>query len=651
MRDSIKNIVQNLHYDKAATLLVQVWVHNSATIIWDDQISAPAMINMASKQVYVNPTAVGEMVEDVMTRVPKHQLEPFIIRRSDTLEENLVHITVLFLLLHEISHNLYSPTVEMMMAAFAASSVPEKLNAFSSNITEDSFIQAEHQKEYPGAEYRIAWKFGQMFYQGDLNSYEKTLNDPQALARDPVYQLLYYFILRAYNELEPRVIRLFDSPVLPWQSDTIELFDQAQHTSDTETRLKTTLKFAELVMRDLKNSPQVQQALKKGGGDPQSGNNPQQGAGPGQQQNSNQAPNGANGANGAGGDSKQQGSNKQQSAANGQSTNAASEANGSGSTSAGSQAQTLKEAVEKAAEKLNAKLGEKEYNKNRTKANQQTLQKRAQSHSAAIGAQAMGIRRKELQDQYSRMPEWAMTLYEDCALQWAKIFNQTDYTLHGLDEGDIDPLLITEWYAEKNHRIFCQDVHVRQGKNIQAIFILDHSGSMGRSASSRFGACAHTLAAMCHAFDEAKIKSTIFDFGSDVCLLKTVDEVPELVGNESNILNALQTSSTGGGTDPSRAWEAIRDDPAFANEDEKIVFFLTDGEMGSSLIEETVQKTIQELTDRGHWFFVSIGLDFNERETANLARFTAPGVVKAYTTDELSSKLGEDIFELVTEFI
>ena len=81
------------------------------------------------------------------------------------------------------------------------------------------------------------------------------------------------------------------------------------------------------------------------------------------------------------------------------------------------------------------------------------------------------------------------------------------------------------------------------------------------------------------------------------------------------------------------------------------MFFLTDGEMGSTSIEKTVQQTIEELTERGHWLIVSIGIDFSEQETANLARFTAPGIVKAYTTDELSSKLGEDIFDLITEFI
>lgn len=641
----IERAVRNLINNSELTLLMRLWIHSQATVGWSTKISAPAQIDMGSKQVTMNPQLVGAMVADVMERTQRAALEAFRTERFSTLEGTLVTMTGQYLLLHEIGHHRYSPTVDMLTAALKNSSVPQGLSAFCSNVVEDSFIQVEFQKDFPGSEYRRIWQYGQMYYDGNLEGYDKTLKDPTAMAQDPIYHMLYYFILRAYNELEPKVIRLFDSPVLPWQPDTLQIFDQAQHTVDTATRLKTTMQFAELVMRDLKQSPEVQQAIQQ-----QKKQKQNQGQGQGQGQGSGQGQQSdGNGTEQNGGEAPQnQQAGQAQGQAQGQS-NGKSQQSGSGGASVGN----LDEAVNQATEQLNRQLGETNQPKqSRTDANKTACQKRAKTHSAAIGAQAMGIRRKELPNECAELSSKAMALYEDCSIQWAKLFNQSDYTIHGLDEGEVDPALVTEWFTEKNHRIFCQDVRVRQGKNIQVIFILDHSGSMGGyRLGSRFSLCANTLAAMCHAFDEAKIESTIFDFGTHVCLVKTVDEAPELNGRSSNVLRGLQDSGSGGGTDPSRAWESIREDPAFANEDEKIVFFLTDGEMGSTSIEKTVQQTIEELTERGHWLVVSIGIDFSEQETANLARFTAPGIVKAYTTDELSSKLGEDIFDLITEFI
>lgn len=642
---AIECAVLSLINNSELTLLMRLWIHSQATVGWSTEISAPAQIDMGSKQVTINPQLVGAMVADVMQRAQPAALEAFRTDRYSTLESTLVTMTGEYLLLHEIGHHRYSPTVDMLTAVLANTPVPQGLSAFCSNVVEDSFIQVEFQKDFPGSEYRRIWRYGQLYYDGDLEGYEKTLKDPQVMSQDPVYRMLYYFILRAYNELEPKVIRLFDSPVLPWQPDTLAVFDQAQHTVDTTTRLKTTMRFAELVMRDLKQSPEVQQALQQ---QEQQG----QGQGPGQGQGQDRGQGSGQGAQSNGGSAGQNGraapQNQQSGQAQGQSGSKSKQSSGGGAG-----AGNLDEAVNQATEQLNRQLGEtNQPRQNRTDANKAALQRRAKTHNASIGAQAMGIRRKELPNEYAELSSKAMALYEDCSIQWAKLFNQSDYTIHGLDEGEVDPALVTEWFTEKNHRIFCQDVRVRQGKNIQVIFILDHSGSMGGyRLGSRFSLCANTLAAMCHAFDEAKIQSTIFDFGTHVCLVKTSDETPELNGRSSNVLRALQDSGSGGGTDPSRAWEAIREDPAFAGEDEKVVFFLTDGEMGSASIEKTVQQTIEELTERGHWLVVSIGIDFSEQETANLARFTAPGIVKAYTTDELSSKLGEDIFDLITEFI
>lgn len=654
--DRIKCAVRNLRYDSTLNTMVRVWIHNTAELRWDSSISAPAQINMESREVSINPEMLGGMVEQVLTENPGKFCPP--LRKS--VEELLVELTSKYLLLHEIGHDLYSPSAEAMARALQNSTTPQQLLAFCSNIVEDSFIQVEFQKEYPGSDYREAFRFGQLYYQGDLTGYDKAINDPVTLMMgDPVYQMLYYFILRAYNELAPKVIRLFDSKLLPWQEDTLAMFDQAQHTVDTDTRLKTTIKFAELAYRDLKQAAQDNKIPQPqgGGGSGQGFGLQQEGQGGGGQQQ-DQTQNGQ-AANGQQQDDPNAQSGKDQPQGQGQDQGQNQSPAGAGNQQKpqqGKQPQgqqepkTLEQQINDAAKELNKKLGESGKSRpGRTEQAQKDLRKRAAGKGAAIGAQAMGIRRTELGDNSQFLKEDAYRLYEECSTWWAKIFNESDYTLHGLDEGDVDPALIEQWWTEKNHQIFCRDVQVHQGKNIQVIFILDHSGSMGGGSWGRFGTCARVLTAMCHAFDDAHIRSTIYDFGNDVCLLKTANEQPELCGAESNVLAALLGSRTGGGTDPSKAFEALCDDPAFMEDDEKIVFFLTDGEMGSGGIEATVQHCIQTLTERGHWLFISIGLDFSPSEVKTLEAFTKPGIVKAYTSSEVSSKLGEDIFNLITE--
>ena len=681
-QDRIEHFVYNLRYNGEFTALVKVWIHQDAQIQWDENIEAPAQISMETRQVTVNPRLVAEMARETLDKHSYDEFEPFMNGDSDEVWV-VVKSTVMFLLLHEIAHHLYSPTVEMMIAAFAACVAPQALSAFASNITEDSTIQVLMQREHPGKIYGRYWQFGQLYYQGDLDAYAAQLNDPAILMAGGdalVYTMLYYFILRAYNERDPRVIRKFDSPILPWKDDTIAMFDMAERTIDTGARLKATVKFAELVYRDLKdafpqgvprqgqgNSDQPHQ--NGGGGDrkPQ----PVDGEGGGGDYQAQHPGTGTTSANQNNSPNTDQGESEQKDQ-EGESKSKESEQSNQGQQQQQQQQQNqqqkkdqpnkeasrgnnqdLQETLDKALKKLNEQLhASNQPDPTRTAAEQKAMQKRAQSKSAAIGAQATGIRHRDLSNDHANLPKRAYALYEDCSTQWQKIFNQSDYTIHGLDEGDVDPLLVTEWYTEKNYQIFCRDVQVRQGKDIQVIFILDHSGSMGYSeydGDCRLGACAQALTAMCHAFEDAKIKSTIFDFANDTCLIKTADETPEFVNGGSNVFDSLINSKTGGGTDPSGAFEALVDDPMFQNDDEKIVFFLTDGYMGSTRIEDRIQAAIDALVARGHWYFVAIGIDFDASDLERLSRFTKPGTVKSYTTEELSSKLGEDIFNLITE--
>jgi len=161
----------------------------------------------------------------------------------------------------------------------------------------------------------------------------------------------------------------------------------------------------------------------------------------------------------------------------------------------------------------------------------------------------------------------------------------------------------------------------------------------------RFEVSSGVLAAMCHAFEDHRIKSAIYVFNGNTTQVKTLDEPALLCGENSNIMTTLQEHDATGGTDPSGAFAALLYDPAYVNDEVKIVFFLTDG---SVCDEEPIQEAITELSDRGDWFFVPIGIDFDPDELAHLQSFTSPGVARSYSDEDLGH-LGEDMFNLIDE--
>ena len=118
----IERAVRNLINNSELTLLMRLWIHSQATVGWSTEISAPAQIDMGSKQVTMNPQLVGAMVADVMERTQRAALEAFRTERFATLEGTLVTMTGQYLLLHEIGHHRYSPTVDMLTAALKNSS-------------------------------------------------------------------------------------------------------------------------------------------------------------------------------------------------------------------------------------------------------------------------------------------------------------------------------------------------------------------------------------------------------------------------------------------------------------------------------------------------------------------------------------------------
>lgn len=244
------------------------------------------------------------------------------------------------------------------------------------------------------------------------------------------------------------------------------------------------------------------------------------------------------------------------------------------------------------------------------------------------------------------LPQETFKLYEECSAYFSKLYNLEDYTIHRLDNGDIDPLTLTEWYTEKNHNIYKVDVRTTQGRTFQIVFILDMSGSMGY----RYSESSKIIAAMAHALDDHRIPSAIYLFDDKSVQIKRLEDPIVLCGDgTSDVLSALYRNRNGGCTNPSGAFDALRYDPAYQTDDTKIVFFLTDGCMDSREVEQIVQEDIEELTARGNWFFMSIGIDFDESNLKRLASFTQPGICRAYSTQEITDKLGEDIYNIIVD--
>lgn len=712
-----------------------MFLQKCATIYYNDDADAPAQIDLGSYEITMNPKLIAEEISDVIQEVVDAghdtgevfggimaSFNCFISDRCHSDTEQITAVFKLFLTLHEIGHYLYSPDIAMIKkyATTYCPQIPPELVMAVLNIVEDSFIQAQFRKEYPGRVYNEAFKLGQKYLQGDIKGYGQHVIEDQTIN---IQNKLYYFILRAYNEGEADVLNMWGHPEkLGWSKETVASFDEAQIFVDKESRCKYVTEelvpriFADLVEYvqqegqagmegSLLNDDQIrvsdgqshsdgqndeqssgQQGSSESGksstvkSDQEKGEDQEQEQGDGQEddkggeedesgendgqeelEDSDEEDSGSSDDDGDDGDDGDAGddtgtSDEVQDENSEKVNNNRASASATPKNSASKQFASEEEILEDFKKNLAEACEELMHHLNETMDGREKAPKnsfkpetdRTKSKRAMDAAGCASVPWNSSAYLYDRrfLPPDALRLYEECSAYFSKLYNMDDYTIHRLNNGEIDPATIVEWFTEKNHSIYKLDVRTTQGRTFQIIFILDMSGSMGY----RFIESSKIIAAIAHAMDDHHIPSAIYLFDDKSVQVKELNDPIVLnYDGSSDVYSALLRNRRGGCTNPSGAFDALVYDPIYQTDDTKIVFFLTDGCMDNCDVEQVVQEDIEELTARGNWFFVSIGIDFDTTDLKRLESFTKPGICKAYSLKEISDKLGEDIYNIIID--
>ena len=689
--------------------IAKLFLKERLSINFDSSFPACAGIDMEDFRIFFNPKLISATSSEILLHKEKEEIEAHLPHHGggDFCEE-FVRTYKEGLILHEIGHYKHSVPFTQEWDNYQkycpsykvrddlVTNIPFELVKFEGNVIEDSYIQTAILKEYPARRYKNALFFLQTFSQEP----SRYLENLKSLDKIPIQGKLYYFILRAYHPDNEDIMNYNSlKEKLGWSPETIKAFDKACTIIDSQARSRFTMEVvAPLVMKDLvedigKTDPDSQSGQgslldsdKIRIGDPNSSQNGSQGEEGDRKENQDQSNDqGETGdqqdsqENQAGGSTSQESTSEsgkpseedkegksgdngakeeegKESQKDGQSSKGESKSDGNDSNSQESsnsselteeQIKTFEEEIKKACEELNKQLNEsskerKEVNKEevfKEATDEEKLNEQLEELDVAV------IEASEWDKKGSYLNDLGQDLYLDCSSYFEKLYNVSDYTVHNLDHGDIDPDMLVEWYTEKNTNIYQMDFKAKQGRTFQMIFICDDSGSM---QGDRWGNTSQTIAALVHAMDDVGIPSAIYLFSDKTRQIKNIKEDCSLEGTESSVLSVMDSNFDGGCTDPTRVFEALKVDPAYQGEETKIVFFLTDGVFMSSEYC-SVSNSIKELSSRGNWYFISIGIGLSKNTQQCLEKYTQPGIFKNYNVNELASHLGEDIYNIIVD--
>ncbi len=688
-----------------------LFLKEKLSISFDNSLPACAGINMEDYRVFFNSELISKTSLEILLHNEKEVIEAHLpYYGGGDFYGEFIRTYKEGLILHEIGHYLYTvpfaqewDNYQKYCPNFKVRddleiNIPFELVKFEENVIEDSYIQTAILKDYPARRYKNALFFLQAFSQEP----SRYLEQLKSLDKISIQGKLYYFILRAYHPENEDIMNYNNlKEKLGWSPETIRAFDKACVIIDSQARSRFTMEVvAPLVMKDLvedigktdPNSQSGQGSLLDSDkiriGDPSSSQNGSQGDSGDQKENQDQqqSDQGETGdqqdsqENQAGGSASQESTSESEGTSNedkegnsgdngakekeegkesqkdGQSSQEESKSNGKDPESQESsnssklteeQVKVFEEEIKKACEELNKQLNES--SKEREEVNKEEVFKEA-TDEEKLNEQleeldVAVIEASEWDKKGSYLNDLGQNLYLDCSSYFEKLYNVSDYTVHNLDHGDIDPDMLVSWYTEKNTNIYQMDFKTKQGRTFQMIFICDDSGSMQGDSWKN---TSQTIAALVHAMDDVGIPSAIYLFSDKTRQIKTIKEDCSLEGTESSVLSIMNSNFDGGCTDPTRVFEALKVDATYQGEETKIVFFLTDGVFMSSEYH-SVNDSIKELSARGNWYFISIGIGLSKNAQQCLEKYTQPGIFKNYNVNELASHLGEDIYNIIVD--
>lgn len=551
-----------------------------------------------------------------------------LVEKSSIYTTDMADNFLIFLVLHEIGHYLYSPTYKELTEAIAATpGLPNELQALCSNIIEDCIIQSLMKKRFPSKVFKQALNLGTDIIQGSVAA----TGWIDRLDPNNVHSLLFYFILRGYHRTNQEIQSKFHgSPKLPWSDKTLELFDTTTTIVNNKERvLQSCGELAKSIYQDLQQA-NLQMPTKASDQNDQNQNKNQD-----QQQNQNQG--------------QGQGQNQDQGQGQGQ------------SQSRPMTKEELDKAIQEAAAQLNKQI------QGATSQQAQEKAKQEQSHGTGSVDKGSMIDQRQLDDydagKLSGRPVGTTTplqdkinghlnalglaLYKNAAPIFARIHNEEPFWKYGLEDGEeVDEDALPDFVLIKDLHIYKEYCEIKENRKIDVTFFLDDSGSMRNEYKDQYLQCANILAALCHAFEEADIATQIYIFSDNSVKVKDTSVVAQLNDNCSNILSALLYSYRGQDTN-------IRDGLQYylqqesLNDDEyiHIVFILTDGVVSG---RDQTRSLIQQLVD-AHVYVKGIGLDLNDK-ALDYFRTWLPDA-KNYTNDTIVNNLGPEIVNIIDDLV
>lgn len=242
----------------------------------------------------------------------------------------------------------------------------------------------------------------------------------------------------------------------------------------------------------------------------------------------------------------------------------------------------------------------------------------------------------------ARFASNGITLYNLASQLFKRIYTFDTDDMNYLDDGDLDEDTMIDFYTEKSLNIFKQHRDLVEGKKIKVLFLVDDSGSM---YPKRAYNCRVIIPPLMHSFEESGIQTCLYAFGSHSYLLKDFDDPVTLVGQQSSIQYAYNNFRDSGGTYICHVLSAL----VMKEYDEDTIyvcFVFTDGCLDQAYLATSL---CEYLRTQCHFNFFGVTIDQDYDSGLHTVLGIDESLVKNYSTDELLTKLPQDIYNTIVD--
>ena len=590
-------------------LITQVLLQKKLRIRPSYGSDSQASVHLRDGYITFNPKLINEVLNHNEAEINLH----FSGLQSKPWQVEEYYIT--YLTLHEVAHIINSVHYSDYVALEKKSNqnILSELKSLVCNIVEDCVIEDMLKQQYPVKAFKIPWELGTYIHVGDLALSDYKHNMPNFGVKD----MLMYFLFRGQLPDNKDVQTCWNfTQYLPWSQETLDKFDMALTYVDPIKRAEYTLTtLVESVDKDLQAlSEEFMKQLLNGQPDtPENRKKALENAIKAALQEMIKQINasGKPGTQGLGGTDNDLSYDRHDNDASYQTP------------------MTDKEHIERSVEDFDNGILPADMIV-------QNLE------DAAIDANNEAPVAK-----LSTLNKTGTELYQNVGPEFGRIHNEENYMKSGLDDGsDVDEDRLSGYYTEKDLGFFVEEINVKETKKIQVTFMLDASYSM---EGTRFDSAINVASVLCHAFEEADIRTQVYMFDSSTYKLKDFTQPATWFSSgQSNVLLACQQQGIGGSTIIIPALENyVRQDINKTDNTINLLFIITDGAICD---KPRAQELVNQIYQSGAYVKV-IGIDFNQYDVDGTAEWVNKDDILSYSTDELTTRLGVDIANFVDDIV